>query len=155
MGAIRGYYRENSQLLYATILDTFTKPFLNGSRNEWSDEIERISDTGSHSARICFSREDDHMSTQEKVTVHKLQNRWTIYEQIQFHNEKDKKKGFLNSFENICSFSTAEGFWLNWNRIPTVTCEMVVFVNYVVSCFMTVKTESSSVWMSVIPRILL
>ncbi|KAK8798578.1 hypothetical protein WA538_003252 [Blastocystis sp. DL] len=61
------------------------------------------------------------MSTQEKVTVHKLQNRWTIYEQIQFHNEKDKKKGFLNSFENICSFSTAEGFWLNWNRIPTVT----------------------------------
>ena len=54
MGAIRGYYRENSQLLYATILDTFTKPFLNGSRNEWSDEIERISDTGSHSARISL-----------------------------------------------------------------------------------------------------
>lgn len=95
------------------------------------------------------------MSTQEKVTVHKLQNRWTIYEQIQFHNEKDKKKGFLNSFESICSFSTAEGFWLNWNRIPTVTFGLVVFFDRIVNCFTTVRTESSSVWMSVIPKILL
>ncbi|KAK8800422.1 translation initiation factor 4E [Blastocystis sp. subtype 4] len=60
------------------------------------------------------------MSSQE-ITVHKLEHSWTIYEQVQFHNEKDKKKGYLNSFEKICTFSTAEGFWLNWNRIPTVT----------------------------------
>ena len=93
------------------------------------------------------------MSTQEKVTVHKLQNKWTIYEQIQFHNEKDKKKGFLNSFESICSFSTAEGFWLNWNRIPTVTFETFAFYYGIVSCSMMERTESSSVWMSVILKI--
>lgn len=95
------------------------------------------------------------MSTQEKVTVHKLQNKWTIYEQIQFHNEKDKKKGFLNSFESICSFSTAEGFWLNWNRIPTVTFEVVAFSYSIANCFTTVRIESSNVWMSVTPKTLL
>ena len=61
------------------------------------------------------------MSTPEGSKVHPLQNEWVIYEQVQFHQEKDKKAGYTNSFESICKFKTVEGFWMNWNRIPTVT----------------------------------
>lgn len=61
------------------------------------------------------------MSVSEAPKYHPLQNEWCIYEQIQFHNEKDKKKGYVDSFDNVSQFKTVEGFWMNWNRIPTVT----------------------------------
>lgn len=66
------------------------------------------------------------MSTPEVTKVHPLQNQWSIYEQIQFYDDKDKKKGYLDSYDNICQFKTVEGFWMNWNRIPTVTWVFLV-----------------------------
>lgn len=65
--------------------------------------------------------QESNMSTQEGPKVHPLQNEWVIFEQVQFHQEKDKKAGYTNSYESICKFKTVEGFWMNWNRIPTVT----------------------------------
>lgn len=93
------------------------------------------------------------MSSAESVTIHKLHNSWSIYEQVQFHTEKDKKKGYFESFDQICTFSTAEGFWLNWNRIPTVTYVLSLFVNPVVSFSTTERTELLREWMSVSLRI--
>lgn len=93
------------------------------------------------------------MSSAESVTIHKLHNSWSIYEQVQFHTEKDKKKGYFESFDQICTFSTAEGFWLNWNRIPTVTYVFSLFVNPVVSFSTMERTELLREWMSVTLRI--
>ncbi|CBK21627.2 uncharacterized protein [Blastocystis hominis] len=53
--------------------------------------------------------------------MHPLQYGWVIYEQIQFYNESDKKKGYKNSFTYVCKFTNVEGFWLNWNKLENVT----------------------------------
>ena len=68
------------------------------------------------------------MSASEAPKYHPLQNEWCIYEQIQFHNDMDKKKGYNDSFDNVSQFKTVEGFWMNWNRIPTVTQILSIWI---------------------------
>ena len=64
--------------------------------------------------------------------MHPLQYGWVIYEQIQFYNDSDKKKGYKNSFTYVCKFTNVEGFWLNWNKLENVTylsCQVLISSN--------------------------
>ena len=74
------------------------------------------------------------MSSSDKIQLHKLQNSWVIYEQIQFYENKDRGEGYKDSFEAICIFDTVEGFWLNWNRIPTVTSLFSFYSSFLADC---------------------
>lgn len=56
----------------------------------------------------------------EKMEMHPLENKWTIYEQVQFVDAVDKKEGYINSYESICTFGTVENFWVNWSKLPSV-----------------------------------
>ena len=69
------------------------------------------------------------MSSDSLSNIHPLQYGWVIYEQIQFYNDSDKKKGYKNSFTYVCKFTNVEGFWLNWNKLENVTylsCQVLI-----------------------------
>lgn len=53
-------------------------------------------------------------------TVHPLENKWVISEQVQSGDKQDKSQQYSNSFEKLCTFATVEEFWRFWSKIPTV-----------------------------------
>ena len=61
--------------------------------------------------------------------MHPLKHGWVVYEQIQFYDADDKKKGYKGSFEAIYSFKNVESFWLNWNSAASVTSFCVFILN--------------------------
>ncbi|KAK8807084.1 hypothetical protein WA158_003843 [Blastocystis sp. Blastoise] len=65
---------------------------------------------------------DNQVITEDNIpNKHELQHSWTIYEQVQFSDKKDTNQAYFDSYENICTFKTAELFWLNWTKLPTVS----------------------------------
>lgn len=69
------------------------------------------------------------MSDNGNCIMHPLKHGWVVYEQIQFYDADDKKKGYKGSFEAIYSFKNVESFWLNWNSAASVTSFCVFILN--------------------------
>lgn len=61
--------------------------------------------------------------------VHILERKWVLSEQVFIDNKVDRRRGYDNSFEKLCTIGTLETFWSYWKALPAISLLKVEFAD--------------------------